>query len=113
MTVTRAALGSSTHDSLRMQSKTLFGNRDRLEVVVAIARAESDAVNAADLAYLLGLPNNRIRAQLQALASVGLLEAMPRDGSGRIWFIRRQSGFWTACVELSDAWERERARLHA
>jgi hypothetical protein len=106
----RSALGTPDREFLRSQSKVLLGNRDRLEVACAIARSDSDAVNAAELGYALGLPNNRVRAQLQALTSVGLLEVMPRDGSGRLWFIRRHSSFWNACVELSEAWEREHSR---
>jgi hypothetical protein len=106
-----SAPSAPDREFLRKKSKALFGNRDRLEVATEVARSESAAVNAADLSYALRLPNNRVRAQLIALASVGLLEAMPHDGTtGRVWFIRRQSQFWSACVELTDAWERERAR---
>jgi hypothetical protein len=91
---------------LREQSKLLFGNRDRLEVAVAVARSEQNSVNATDLMQALsGWPNNRIRTQLVALAGVNLLKAMPRDGSGRIWYVRKDALFWAACIELAERWE--------
>jgi hypothetical protein len=90
---------------LRERSKFLLGNSDRLEVAAAVARSEDDAVNATDLVQVLdGLPNNRIRAQLVALAQAGLLDAMPRDGHGRIWYVRKPTKFWDACVELEERW---------
>jgi hypothetical protein len=64
-------------------------------------------VSAVDLSYSVGLPNNRVRAQLRALTTVGLLQEMPRDGSGRVWYERCASGFWDACLELGGLWERE------
>ena len=102
-----ASTGGTTRDAeiARVRSKSLFGNLDRLEVAVAVASSALDAVNATDLTEALpGLPNNRIRAQLVALANVGLLQAMPRDGSGRIWYIRKPALFWAACVELHKQW---------
>jgi hypothetical protein len=105
-----AAVDDSVREFLRTRSKALFGNRDRLEVAAAIASASSGAVNAAELAYALELPNNRIRAQLRGLAEAGLLDVMPRDGSGRVWFIRVDHMFWSACIELRAQWEREHER---
>jgi hypothetical protein len=90
---------------LREQSKQLFGNLDRLEVAVAVATSPLDSVNATDLCEVLpGWPNNRIRAQLIALARVDLLQVLPRDGSGRVWYIRKPSLFWNACLELHERW---------
>jgi chromosomal replication initiator protein len=93
-------------DLLREQSKLLFGNSDRLEVALAVAQSDLDAVNATDLAEVLaGWPNNRIRAQLVALARVGLLQSMPRDDdSGKIWYRRMPAHFWGACIELVELW---------
>jgi hypothetical protein len=107
MSADQTDLDAPERDFLRSRSKQLFGNRDRIEVGCAIARSDDAAVSAADLSNRLNLPNNRVRAQLMALASVGLLEAMPHDGSGRAWYVRRESGFWGSCLELSSAWERQ------
>ncbi|HEY1690339.1 MAG TPA: hypothetical protein VGF95_15905 [Solirubrobacteraceae bacterium] len=89
---------------VRERSKHVFGNRDRLEVAVAIACSADGLVNATDLgAVLVGWPNNRIRAQLVALAKAGLLQAAPRNGPGRVWYSREPSLFWEACRELAHA----------
>jgi hypothetical protein len=74
-------------------------------VAVAVASSALEAVNATDLTEVLpGWPNNRIRAQLLALAKADLLEALPRDGSGRVWYIRKPTLFWNACLELHERW---------
>jgi hypothetical protein len=101
----RAITGTpaASRELLREHSKLLFGNRDRLEVAVAVARSEDGLVNATDLTEVLtNWPNNRIRAQLVALAGAGLLQAMSRDGSGRIWYLRTPALFWDACIELEE-----------
>lgn len=102
----RVSISEETErDRLRERSKQLFGNRDRLEIALAVARSEDGTVNATDLARALeGWPNNRIRAQLVALSNAGLLSAMPRDGSGRIWYVREPALFWKACIELEERW---------
>jgi hypothetical protein len=90
---------------LREHSKQLFGNLDRLEVAVAVATSGLEAVNATDLtAALPGWPNNRIRAQLVALAKADLLKILPRDGSGRVWYVRQPALLWDACLELYERW---------
>lgn len=83
-------------------SKALFGNRDRLDVAVAIARSKDNAVNATDLSIDLGVFNNRVRNQLVALADAGLLQAMPTGGDRKRWYLRRQVPFWDACVHLYE-----------
>lgn len=89
----------------RERSKSLFGNLDRLEVAVAVAQSKDNVVNATDLVDVLpGWPNNRIRAQLRALAAADLLVALPRDGSGRVWYRRKPALFWEACLELDSRW---------
>jgi hypothetical protein len=100
-------MDAPAREFLRSQSKQLFGNRDRVEVATAIARSDSEMVSAVELSHKIGLQNNRVHAQLKALTAAGLLEEMPRDGSGRVWYVRRESGFWDACLELSGVWERD------
>jgi predicted transcriptional regulator len=103
-------LDAPEREFLRHQAKLLFGNRDRVEVAIAIARSNTGMVNAAELSYEIGLQNNRIRAQLKTLADAGLLQEMPREASGRVWYERRDSSFWDACLELQGAWERKYLR---
>jgi hypothetical protein len=88
---------------LRERSKVLFGNVDRLEVAVAIARSEDGVVNATDLSWDLRIANNRVRAQLVTMASLGLLTPVPLD-SRKNWYQRSESSFWQTCLDLHEAW---------
>lgn len=85
-------------------SKLLFGNQDRLEVGVAVARSEDGLVNATDLGLELGIAQPRVRNQLVALEKAGLLDRMPRSGDVKQWFLRRESPFWDACLVLYKDW---------
>jgi hypothetical protein len=102
---TEETVAEHPREMLRERSKLLFGNRDRLEVALAVARSGDGLVNATDLSsVLVGWPNNRIRAQLVALASVDLLRAAPKNGPGRVWYSRQPSSFWATCSELAERW---------
>lgn len=100
-----ASLSSPERERLRDNSKRLFGNRDRLEVAAAIAGSVDPAVNATDLSADLGMVNSRVRAQLIVLSQVRLLDEVPytTDLSKR-WYLRRDSPFWDACVDLLNHW---------
>jgi hypothetical protein len=95
----------------RQRSKNLFGNRDRLEVAVAIALSPDGVVNATDLAIELALPNTRVRSQLIALREAGLLIDTPAQSWGKRWYVRREHPFWQTCVELFDEWIHEASDL--
>lgn len=98
-------LPQEARERLRVRSKTLLGNRDRLEIAVAIALSRDGLVNATDLSDQLGMANNRVRANLLAFAEADLLEALPRsDGHGRRWFMRASSPFWDMCISLYSSW---------
>jgi hypothetical protein len=101
-------LPGEARERLRARSKTVLGNRDRLEVAVAIGFSPDGIVNAADLSEQLQMANNRVRANLLALVEVGLLETLPRPASsGRRWFRRSSSPFWAMCMSLYDDWTRD------
>jgi hypothetical protein len=100
-------LPTEAHERLRKKSKVLMGNRDRLEVAVAVAVSEDGVVNATDISQQLGMANNRVRANLLAFAEVELLDDAPLSQSGRRWFIRRSNPFWSLCLELYAAWAAE------
>jgi hypothetical protein len=100
-------LPAPAYEGLREKSKVLMGNRDRLEIAVAIAVSEDGVVNATDISRQLGIAPNRVRANLLAFAHVGLLDQPPPQ-SGRRWFIRRSSTFWSLCLDLYQAWCPER-----
>jgi hypothetical protein len=97
---------SSARDPVRDRSKALFGNQDRLQVATAIARSQSDTINATDLSLELGMLNSRVRAQLIALADAGLLMAGPPTG-GKRWYVRLKSPFWQTCIHFAESWGAE------
>lgn len=92
------------HEEMRRRSKALFGNRDRLAVIAGVSQTDQ-AVCAADLEKRLGLANNRVRAQLLALAEAGLLIAMPKTPTERTqWYQRVSSPVWEMCDALYEDW---------
>jgi DNA-binding transcriptional ArsR family regulator len=84
---------------LRRMSKLLFGNADRLEVAAALADPERHVVSASELAFDLKIAPSRVWTQLRTFAEAGLLEAMPRTGN-TVYYIRRDSPFWTLALTL-------------
>jgi Mn-dependent DtxR family transcriptional regulator len=85
-------------------SKLLLGNQDRLEVAVAVARSEDGLINATDLGLELGIAQPRVRNQLVTLEKAGLLDRMPKSGTVKQWFQRRESPFWHVCIALYKDW---------
>src|SRR4051794_13422160 len=94
-------------EEIRRQSKLMFGSGDRLAVALAVSASRDGVVNATDLSWDLHLANNRVRAQLLAMRDLGLLQEDPTR-SGKRWFIRIESPFWSTCVDLYAAWSRGR-----
>jgi hypothetical protein len=98
------SLPKKVRDRIRTYSKVLLGNKDRIDVAVAIALSQDKAVNATDLANELGLVNSRVRTQLLAFAEVGLLSETPASGELKRWYLRQNSPFWQACLDLYLEW---------
>jgi hypothetical protein len=98
-------LDRKARERIRERSKDVFGNKDRLDVAVAIARSADDAVNATDLAAETGLVNSRVRAQLLALTRADLLSEVPQTGEDlKRWYLRQESPFWQTCLDLYAKW---------
>ena len=96
-------LAPLTREKIRQRSKAMFGNLDRLDVAVAIALSDS-VVNATDLSWSLRIANNRVRAQLLALAELGLLRPEPLEGSTKRHYLRLDKPFWQTCLDLYREW---------
>jgi len=96
-------LSTRQRNRLRRNSKLLFGNQDRLEVLVAIAQSPDGMVNATDLQEAIGMAQSRVRNQLVALARVGLLVKFPQPG-GKTWYRRVDSSIWGAGLSLYEEW---------
>lgn len=97
-----SSLPDETREDLRARSRGLFGNLDRLEVAAAIA-ASDGVVNATDLQWELRIANNRVRAQLVALADLGFLQPVSIEARKR-HYLRLESPFWGMCLDLYGQW---------
>jgi len=100
-------LDARVRERIRRRSKAMFGNLDRLEVAVAIALSEDGLVNATDLSWELRIANNRVRAQLLALAELGLLRPSPGDTAGKRHYLRLENPLWQTCLDLYRDWTAE------
>lgn len=88
-------------ESLRKFSKTLLGNRYRLEISLAIARQPNGQVSARGLSRELGLSDSLVQPEVKRLAELGLLRRLPRHGVERV-YERRPFNYWSAIVGLHD-----------
>jgi DNA-binding transcriptional ArsR family regulator len=92
-----------TSPAIRKRSKLLLGNADRLDVAAAIGRSSSGVVHAQELADVLRISPPRVRTQLLAFTSAGLMRLLPRQGM-TVDYERVDDPFWDLVVRLMDAW---------
>lgn len=97
-------LSPAQKERLRDLSKIVFGNKDRLEVAVAVARSPDGVVNATDLHEEIGLAQSRVRNQLVAMAEARLLVVASSSTDVKRWYRREDSPFWQLCCSLYDEW---------
>lgn len=95
-------------EHIRAMSEVLFGQRYRLEAMVAIASAPDGLVCLTDLARLLGLSPSNLQGPLRDLARCGLLTRLPPDDSKRRYYQRNESLAWPFAVEIAGRAERIR-----
>jgi len=88
-------------DSLRALSDVLFGQRYRLEVMVAIASAEDGLVCLSDLAKALDVTPSNLQKPLRDLTRAGLLSRMPSGDSKRRYYRRNESLAWAFALEIA------------
>jgi DNA-binding IclR family transcriptional regulator len=89
-------------------SEFLFGQRYRLETMVAIASAPHGLVCLTDLAKALRLTPSCLQAPLRDLARCGLLVRLPPDDSKRRFYQRQESLAWAFAVEMAGHAQRLR-----
>lgn len=82
-------------EQVRLLSDVLFGQRYRLELMVAIADSPTGKVCLSDLAEQLGHRSaSNIQAPLRDLVRAGLLTRLPDGDSRRKWYRREKSIGW-------------------
>src|SRR5260370_1750976 len=99
-------MGRSEH--IRAMSEVLFGQRYRLEAMVAIASAPDGLVCMIDLAQQLELTPSNLQRPMRDLARCGLLTRLPPDDSKRRYYQRTDSLAWAFAVEIASQAERLR-----
>jgi DNA-binding IclR family transcriptional regulator len=89
-------------EHLRTVSEVLFGQRYRLEVMLAIAFSEDGLVCLTDLARDLGLTPSNLQNPLRDLVRCGLLSRLPPGDSRRRYYRRNESLAWAFVVEMAS-----------
>ena len=90
---------TETREAIRARSKRLFGNADRLEVALAVARS-AGLVHAQELSNQLQISPPRVRSQLLAFVEAGIMRALPRDGLVQN-YERLEDPFWEFVSSLA------------
>lgn len=85
-------------------SVRVFGNRHKLELLLALAGAKDGAVSLSELADENGVSASVYYAPVRDLTSAGLVERVPpAPGERRRWYRRTGHGFWdSAATPLSE-----------
>jgi hypothetical protein len=85
----------------RALSVRVFGNRHKLELLVALAGTEDDGVNLSELGIERDVPPSVYYAPMRDFIEAGLVEKVPRvSGERRRWYRRSRHRFWEHAPEL-------------
>lgn len=94
---------SVSPEQVRALSLVLFGQRYRLEVMVAIGRSADGIVCLTDLSRDLGVTTSNLQNPLRDLVAAGLLSRLPSGDSKRKFYRRNTSLAWQFAVEMAEA----------
>jgi hypothetical protein len=93
-------VSASSLDHVRALSQVLFGQRYRLELMVAIASSDG-VVCLTDLARQLDVTVSNLQKPLRDLTLAGLLSRLPSGDSKRRYYRRNVSLAWAFAVEVA------------
>lgn len=96
-------VSSDRLEKLRALSQAAFGQRYRLELMLAVAESEDGIVCLTDLAHTLNVTISNLQQPLKALVATGLLSPLPAGDSRRKFYMRNPSAAWAWAAELGDA----------
>ncbi|WP_370945334.1 hypothetical protein AB5J62_40635 [Amycolatopsis sp. cg5] len=91
----------------RRVSAAVFGNRHKLELLLALAQAGDQGVNLSALSDERGVFTSVYYGPIRDLIEVGLVERLGRmPGDRRCWYRRRESTLWdgvrAVAVDLAE-----------
>jgi DNA-binding IclR family transcriptional regulator len=96
---------------LRRASSAVFGNRYRLELLLALADAGRKGICVKDLATLCGVPGAVFYPPLRALTAAGFVERLPGTGPNRrVFYAMTSVRAWTGLRQLVHDLESEAVR---
>lgn len=96
-------MSSDRQERLRTLSQVAFGQRYRLELMLAVADAKDGIVCLTDLAHTLNVTTSNLQQPLKALVTTGLLSPLPVGDSRRKFYLRNPSAAWAWAHELALA----------
>lgn len=85
---------------LREMSQAAFGQRYRLEVMLAVLDTDDGFVSLTDLANRLDVTVSNLQGPLRALVTLGLLTPIPHGDSRHRFYLRNPSQAWAWVEEL-------------
>ncbi|MEV6427228.1 hypothetical protein [Nocardia sp. NPDC051463] len=87
----------------RLMSAAMFGNRYRLELLVALAESGEQGVNLSELAEARTVAPSVYYGPIRDLLDAGLVERLGRTaGDRRRWYRRCEYRFWDVVLTLAQ-----------
>jgi hypothetical protein len=79
----------------------VFGNRHRLELLIALVGAGQEGICVKDLAASCNVPTSVFYPPLRSLMAAGLVQRLPVTGhNGRVFYAIANGGAWTGLRQL-------------
>ena len=94
-------MATTDHANLRNTSQLAFGQRHRLELMLAVASSDDGIVSLTERARHLDVPISSLQSPLRSMISTGLLTPLPRGDSRRKFYLRNPSAAWAWAAELA------------
>ncbi len=88
-------------DQIRARSTAAFGQSYRIEVMLAIAEADSRHVALSEISKRLHIQMSSVQRPLQSLVEIGLLTRSEDSSTRTKNYIRNESTGWQFAYELS------------
>ena len=96
------AMDEMAVEEMRRLSRAAFGQRYRLECMVAIAKSPDGLVSLSELAAELSVTPSNLQKPLQSLLDTALISPMHSGDSRRTYYTRNESLVWDWVVEFAS-----------
>jgi len=89
-------------EAKRQASQIAFGQRYRLELMLAVLRSEDGLFSLSGVARELGVTASNLQGPIESLLNLGLINRLPADESGAVYYLRNESAAWAWVQELNS-----------